>query len=54
MKWWKSKTLIGAILGAASLVVPNPKSVEVWSQAAAIIISAVGVRQAIAKNGQGN
>lgn len=51
--WWKSKTILGAVLAAVALVYPDPKNIDNWIKAIGLILAAVGARGAIAKNGEG-
>lgn len=53
--WWQSTTILGAILAAAANVAgANPGDrVKAVFESAGVIVAAVGARQAIAKNGQG-
>lgn len=54
--WWKSRTFWGAlVIGAARVVVApdTPARVEAAIQAGGLVLAAVGVRDAIAKNGKG-
>lgn len=51
MKWLFGKTMIGAFVGAATVLMQYGISVQGITGAVAVILTAAGVRSAIAKNG---
>jgi hypothetical protein len=51
-KWWKSKTVWGAVLLAAGRIVVD-RSPASWAENIGLVVGALGARSAIAKNGEG-
>ena len=54
--WWKSRTFWGAVIVSAARVVAAPDNagrLDAGVQGIGVVLAAVGVRDAIAKNGQG-
>lgn len=53
MKKFFTKTVLGAVAGAAFHVASDYKNPIVWGESLSIVMAAWGARNAIAKNGAG-
>ncbi len=53
LKWSTSKTVIGAAVLAAAHILPDAKNPTAWAEGVGGVFTAFGVRDAIAKNGDG-
>jgi hypothetical protein len=49
-----SRTVVGALLFAVARIVSEPRNPQAYIEGVGLVVSAYGVRSAVAKNGRGN